>query len=173
MPCFITSLQHNCRPYQSIDYGTGSQLIVGACLPHGQRVAGKIPVDVLLQKINFPDDSGLKVDVRVVLNWAGGNMTYQLTQKSLLRDWTCSTPGNCRTIVSIMVRLQGCVGGGRDGVSVEVSGGGVGSGCRREVDLLSQQAFNNAQGGASTKAAASCVCDLEHGRFGLTGTLAG
>jgi len=57
------------RPYQSIDYGNGSQLLVGACLPHGQKVAGKIPVDILLQKRNFPSDSGVNVKLVVQLDW--------------------------------------------------------------------------------------------------------
>ena len=62
-------LSHFCRPYQSIDYGNGSQLLIGACLPHGQKVAGKIPVDILLQKRNFPSDSGINVKLTVQLDW--------------------------------------------------------------------------------------------------------
>jgi hypothetical protein len=52
-----------------VSSGTGAQLLVGACLPHGQRVAGKLPVDILLQKINFPEGSGLNVGLSLQLNW--------------------------------------------------------------------------------------------------------
>lgn len=91
------------RPGQNLDYGNNSALLVGACLPHGQRVAGKVPVDILLQKRNFPAESGLDVLIRLQLDWAWGNITYRLSQAEKRTNWTCATPGNCRSIISIQV----------------------------------------------------------------------
>jgi hypothetical protein len=42
------------RPGLDPNFGS-TQLQVGACMPHKQRVAGTIPLDIVVGKFNFPE----------------------------------------------------------------------------------------------------------------------
>jgi hypothetical protein len=73
-------------------------------MPHGQKIAGKLPLDVLVSRIRPPPGSLESVNVTVTLG-GGGNGTFNSTTKfsAIFRlaqrtAWTCDGPdnSNCR-----------------------------------------------------------------------------
>ena len=57
---------------------SSTQLHMGACIPHRQMIAGDFPIDILLQKQNFPTNANATVSMKVrrpaycVLEGGGG-----------------------------------------------------------------------------------------------------
>jgi len=71
-----------------IDYNS-THLHIGACLPYGQMIAGKLPLDIQVQKHYFLTNPNISVSVLVSFFWKGGNVTFELIQTAALNGWNC------------------------------------------------------------------------------------
>eukprot|EP00775_Hariotina_reticulata_P008002 gene8002-8200_t len=102
---FIEGSSWYTRPEADIASGS-SQITVGGCLPHGRKIAGQLPVDVLVSRIRPPPGSLESVNVTVTLGWgvdgsftsnANFSITFKLAQRTA---WTCDGPGNayCKAV---------------------------------------------------------------------------
>ena len=55
-------------------------------------IAGALPLHILVQKHNFPTDKNAMADVslRVQFKWQSGNVTFELIQDGVQKDWNCT-----------------------------------------------------------------------------------
>jgi hypothetical protein len=72
-----------------IDYNS-THIHVGACMPYGQMIAGKLPLDILVQKHFFFTDPNVSVTLNVGFFWRGGNVTFEMIQPSSVGGWNCA-----------------------------------------------------------------------------------
>lgn len=106
---FVQGEAWHTQPGAAVDAASSAQLLLGGCVPHGQKVAGKVPFDLLVQKRFFPAGSSSSVKVEVTFTWASGNITFELSQRNkatgkLIDSWSCDASGNdCRTLLSSWV----------------------------------------------------------------------
>jgi hypothetical protein len=57
-----------------------AQVLIGACLPHKQTIAGRFPLDVLLQKAYFRSNANTAIKVKLAFIWKDGNVTFEFSQ---------------------------------------------------------------------------------------------
>jgi len=86
------------RPGEKVGPGS-TQLTVGACLPHKQMIAGILPVDILLQKTNWPSMANVSISMKVAFFWKGGNVSFELTQSGNAKNWACNNNApTCKSV---------------------------------------------------------------------------
>lgn len=76
-----------------------AQLLVGACMPHKQMVAGTFPVHILVQKNRLPSFANISVTMRVRFVWKENDITFELMQTGSQKKWSCGNLGPvCRAV---------------------------------------------------------------------------
>ncbi|KAI8473243.1 MAG: hypothetical protein J3K34DRAFT_519093 [Monoraphidium minutum] len=88
-----------------------ARIMVGACVPHRQKIWGDLTLHILVQKFHFPDDltAAAPVDIRVNFSSMLGpkmRSRYKVTSKALRSAaWQCAGVGPlCRAVLPITIK---------------------------------------------------------------------